>query len=272
MGEFSSRFHNEIKKINKVRTLSLLAFVATLLTLQYFAPQTNFKNNVAQAAQAPDPGTVGFMIYGQAYVGDTFAPGWTAKTWYGGGNTVDLTNITPVYDGTHSISYQATAPSDTLELYTTTPIDIAQYKYLNLFARGGMNGLRFQVTLLGPPQANGNHQPIGTPLTFEGYGGIPPTDRWFVYGFPIDRFAAGTTRIYGIGIMDLNGGGSQFPVYLDEIAFSQARATETTPTPMVGLPGTATPIPTPIPPYYPNISPWVFIVPALIIFLAIFFE
>ena len=262
-----------LKRINKVRTFSLLAFLSLLIVLPFFSPQSRSIPQSAQAAQAPQPGgTVGFMIYGQAYVGDTFAPGWAAKTWYGGGNTIDLTNTTPVYDGTHSISYQATAPNDTLELYGSTPLDISQYKYLNMFGRGGMAGLRFQVTLLGPIEANGNHKPIGTPLTFEGYGGIPPTDRWFVYGFPIERFAAGTNQIYGIGIMDLNGGGNQFPVYLDEIAFSAARATETTPTPQVGLPGTATPIPTPIPPYYPNISPWVFIVPAIIIFLAIFFE
>lgn len=271
MRKMVSRLGEEFKKINKLRTLLLLGFLVTFITLPLFSSQ-NQRDLHTQANAQNQQGTIAFMVYGTAHVGDTLAPGWAAKSWYGGGNTVNLTNGSPTYQGQHSIAYQSTAPADTMEIYTNTPLDISRYTYLNFYGRGGMDGLRFQVTLLGPADANGNHKPIGTALTFEQHGGIPITTTWFVYGFPISSFNAGTTQIYGIGIMDLNGGGAQQPVYIDEIAFSQARATETTPTPQVGAPTTPTVIPTPIPPYYPNISPWVFIIPAIIIFLAIFFE
>lgn len=274
MGSLTTYFKEEFKKINKIRTFTLLTFLAILVSFPLITSGPQQSNDIKQRAQAQAPaqGTPAFMIYGTAHVGDTFAPGWITKTWYGGGNTVNQTNTDPVYLGTHSIAYQSTAPADTLEMYTNTPIDISKYKYLNFFGRAAMNGLRFQVTLLGPLDTNGNHKPIGTALTFEQNGGIPPTDRWYVYGFPIASFNAGTNQIYGIGIMDLNGGGAQQPVYLDEIAFSEQRATETTPTPQIGPPSTPMPTPTPIPPYYPDISPWVFIIPAIIIFIAVFFE
>jgi hypothetical protein len=277
MASLSQQISTEFKKINKPRTFSLLAFLGILVILPLITSTVQKQQETRGRAQTTIPGnvpagTAAFEVYGSAYVGDTLASGWGAKTWYGTGTSVDLIVTNPVYEGTHAISYKATAPADTLEFFTETPLNIAPYTYLNFYARGAQPGLRFAVTLLGPRDANGNHKPIGQQLTMEQYGGVPPTDRWFVYGFPLASFNAGTTQIYGFGIMDLNGGGAQLPLYLDEIAFSAKRATETSPSPQVGPPGSPTVTLTPVPPYFPEISPWLFIIPGMIVFLAIFFE
>lgn len=277
MAKITQQLSREFKKVNKRRTFSLLAFLAILITLPLITSNSQKQQDIRQRAQTTIPdnvpaGTAAFEVYGSAYVGDTLAGGWGAKTWYGTGTTVDLIVTNPVYEGTHAISYKSTAPADTLEFFTDTPLDISQYQYLNFYARGAQPGLRFAVVLLGPRGADGNHTPIGQQLTMEQYGGVPPTDRWFVYGFPLAAFNAGTTQIHGFGLMDLNGGGAQLPLYMDEIAFSAKRATETTPTPQVGPPGSPTAAPTPVPPYFPEISPWLFIIPGMIVFLAVFFE
>lgn len=265
--------HRRLNRINNKLKLSIAAFLLILICFPIIFSNTGKNFNRQVNAQTPT-GQKTLPIYGTAFVGDTLDPNFTAKTWYGGGTTVNLTNTNPVYSGVHSISYEATAPSDTLELFSDTPIDITPYNYLTFYAQAGMAGLRFQITLLGAKDTNGNHKTIGTAIPFDSAGGIPTTTYWTVYGFPVQQLLTGAAGqpVYGIGIMDLNGGGAQQPVYIDEIMFSTARATQTTPTPQLGPPGTPTLGPTPIPPYFPEINPWVFIIPGIIIFIAIFFE
>ena len=278
MSSIPQQISREFKKINKRRTFSILTFLTILVLLPLITSNSQKQQDIRQRAQATVPGNVpagtrAFEVYGNAYVGDTLNGTMGTKTWYGTGTTVDLIVTNPVYEGVHAISYKSTAPADTVEFFMKTgTLDISPYSYLNFYARGAQPGLRFGVILLGPPDAKGNHAQLGQMLTMEQYGGVPPTDRWFVYGFPLAAFNAGTTQIYGFGLMDLNGGGAQLPLYIDEIAFSAARATETTPTPQIGPPGSPTAAPTPVPPYFPEISPWLFIIPGMIVFLAIFFE
>lgn len=250
-------------------------FLFILVAFPLIFSSSQQQQDVRQRAQAtvPDNTPAGtYEIFGSAFVGDSLRGGWGAKTWYGGGNTVNLIVNNPVYDGVHSFSYYSTAPNDAMEIFTDTPFDISPYNYLSFYARADQPGLRFGLRLLGPRQPNNNFLPIGQMLTMDQYGGVPPTDRWFVYNFPLANFNAGTNQIYGIVFIDLNGGGLQKPIYFDEMQFGKNRATEGIPTQRIQPLGSPPPSATPIPPYFPEISPWVFIIPGFIILLAIFFE
>lgn len=219
----------------------------------------------AQAPPAP-VGTAAYLIYGVGNVGDQLTAGWSTKSKFGGPDAVNLTEKVHVYNGANAISWGATAPFDEFTLVAPSAIDISKYQFLNMYAQAETAGQRYDVALV---DQGGN--PVGSRLTFEQNGGMIPVDRWFTYGFTLSAFNAGTTQIYGINIREINGG-VQPRVYLDEIAFSAARGEETTPTPVIGIPTDVSAKPTEPPFYYPDVSPWVFLIPGIIIFLAVFFE
>jgi hypothetical protein len=90
---------------------------------------------------------------------------------------------------------------------------------------------------------------------------------------PIANFGAGTNQIFGIGVQEINGG-SQPALYLDEISFSGAPAPAVSLQPGAPTPASASPTinPATVVPFYPELSPMLFIIPGIIIFLAMFFR
>lgn len=276
------RHLQKIYALISIRTRILVVFLVLLILLPFLTSSsrnTEKSRQQVEAAAAPTPttppGTANTLeIYGLSIVGDQLQSGWTAKTWNGGGNTIYIYDATHVYSGTHAISFQPTGSFDSMELIAPAPFDISQYKYLSFFAWTQQPQALYQVMLAGQLNAQGNHTPIGTQLPLAQYGGIPNSQFWTTYDFPVANLlqGAGTTQVYGIIIQEINGGGNWLPLYVDDIDFSTLRGVDIAP------PGQATPIgsppppPTPVPPYYPNISPWVFIIPGIIIFLAVIFE
>lgn len=200
-------------------------------------------------------------------------PLFIAQSWYNGSNVINRYNTTPVYTGTHSLSFTVSTAFDEMDLYTTTPIDISQYQYLTFFATPTQAGQRYGVWLLNAYKQripiSGQYSTSGLP--FSDFGGVPVVGVWNVYDFPISAFNAGTTTIHGIGIADLDGG-AQPPIYLDDIALSTVPGEDIQPSAAPATPLPTLPTATPTPPYYPDISPWVYIIPGIVIFLAIFFE
>jgi hypothetical protein len=110
------------------------------------------------------------------------------------------------------------------------------------------------------------------------YGGLPVPGIWLAYNIPISAFNISNKTIGGIAFRDQNGGTQNIqpppPIYFDEINFSTQMAQGPTDAPTISNSpaGTAAPYPTPEMPYYPQISPWVYIIPGIIVLLAIIFQ
>jgi hypothetical protein len=242
--------------MKKYLLLAALAFVSLLLFLKPDAA----KAQLAQPAQAGQ-----FYIFGIAYTGDNLAPGWKNGSLCNGVNTWNI--IDPVfYAGTHSVSFAPACPFERGWLSGTTPINLTQYQFLYLYARSTNPGDRFEIGL---SDQNGNT--VGTMVPLESVGPPLQPDRWAVYNVPLAQFAAGATPVYGIVIQDQNGAPSK-KGYFDEIVLSKTQGVQAIVSAGLGQPGTPVPTEKPVGPYDPQISPWVFIIPGLIILLAIFFE
>lgn len=250
--------------IRYYRTFGLFVFLAILVTFPIIA---NNPTIVKQYAAPPNS----FMIFGSEYVGDTLAPGWGNPNQFNTSTTVNQTVTSPLYQGVHSFSFQSSAPFDRVEFYTITPMDVSQYQYLTFYARAAQPGLSYGVSFLGNALETQGHQKIGTQVSMNNYGGTPLTDRWLSYTIPLSAMG-NPGQMYGIAFTDLNGGGQQQPLYLDEIAFSKQPAAPAVEPTKIG-PNLTPPAPTPIPNnYFPTISPWVFLIPAIIVALAIIFQ
>ena len=241
----------------KLFTLFSLVIVVILLS----------QNIPAAHAQNARPGQPGvFTIFGTAYTGDGLAPRWKNLSANNGVNTWNIIEKTQFYAGVHSVSWAPAAAFERGALVSPTPIDVTQYQFLNFYGRSIEIGQRFEIGL---SDQNGNT--VGALVKFEDVGPPLQPDRWAVYSIPIAQFNSGTSPVYGILLRDMNGA-PQKKVFLDEIELSNTKALTPIVSPGLGQPGTPPPPPKPKGPYYPNISPWVFIIPGMIIMLAIFFE
>lgn len=205
---------------------------------------------------------------------DGLGGGWVTAIQYGTITGIVLTNKAPVFQGTNSISYTITAPYDELTFESPEPFDTNEYEYLTFYVQGGAPGMLLGVKLL---DQNGNQfDPNGNGVPISSYGGIPPTGFWNVYNIPISAFGAPSTIIKGIVFKDLNGGTYNLqpppPIYIDEINFANDRG-ENIPLPSGSIQISGpTRVPTPIMPYYPDINPWVWIIPGIIVALAVIFQ
>jgi hypothetical protein len=218
-------------------------------------------------AQLARPAQAGiFTIFGTAYTGDGLAPGWTNGSLNNGVNTWNIGDTQQFYAGIHSLSWAPSAPFERGWVVGTTPLTLSQYQFLNFYARSTEIGQRIEVGMT--DQKGGM---VGAAIPFESAGPPMQPDRWGVYSVPITQFNTGTTPVYGIFLRDMNGA-PQKKVFLDEIELSTTKASTPIVSPGLGQPGTPTPPQKPKGPYYPQISPWVFIIPGLIIMIAIFFE
>lgn len=229
------------------------------------------------SAQVPQAPNGDFVIYGVPPVGDGLQPSWKNGSLFNGVNTWNLVDTEQVYEGQHALSWTASAPFERGWLTAPQPVDVSKYSFLNFYARAKQQGQRYEVGFV-DAQGNmiGNWQLIDT-----GGGPIQP-DRWQAYSFPMTSFGLPAATVGGIGFRDANGAPSP-KVFFDNIHLSQNKAQPAVNKPGTGqtisggpsnpeLSGIALAKQKPPAPYYPQISPWVFIIPGLIIFLAIFFE
>lgn len=258
-------FSQKIK--NKRRSIQYLFLITILIPLSLVTKNLNLQS-YAQTITPPLPNaTTAYPIYGLgATVLDQLHPNWTASTYLNDVNEYNPVNTNPVYSGQHSISWTAKGPWDELDLHAPSPIDITPYNYLSFYATATQVGQIYSVRLL-----DTSGKPMATELPFSQYGGVPEPGTWFVYNFPLNILAPGVTQIGGVAIHEF-AGSAQPPVFLDDINLSRATAQQTTPTPQLNPTAVSTPLPTQPPFYYPDISPWVFIIPGIIIFIAVLFQ
>lgn len=269
-------FFQKIKTYDEEHVIKITVIILLIMLLPLIIFATRQKQDIRQNAQAPQ-GVYG--VYGQydgtnINPGNFLATGWIAGVLYGGPNAVDVINNAPVYIGSHSIKYTLTAPYDELSLVAPQAFNIAPYTYLTFYAQAGSPGMLLGIKLI---DANGQIiDPNGNGVPMSQYGGVPFTDRWGVYNIPITAFNLPSTNIKGIVFKDLNGGTQNMqpppPIYIDEINFSTQQGQNISPPPGAAQISPPTAIPTPAFPYYPNISPWVFIIPGIIVGLAVIFQ
>jgi len=237
-----------------MRTLRLLLFLSLLIALPLILNAPQKQQNLKQHAQPPTT----FPVYGiDANVLDGLANSWTAHTTYGTPTAYDDVNKSPIQKGVNSIRYTVTAPFDGFDLTAPNSFDISPYNYLSLYAQAGEVGQKFNIVLI---DTNGN--PYGSPVEIS-----PAPNYWSVYNIPVSQFGITDKTILGIGLHDSNGGAqpSQPPAYFDEINFS----TDPAPPPDANPTNIVPPPSTEEAPYYPDINPWIFIIPAIIVLLAV---
>jgi hypothetical protein len=265
----------KIKGADKTRTINLALFLGLLIALPLVLSAPQNQQTLKQNAQVPSQNA--FPIYGvAANVLDGLVNGWTAYTTFGTPTAYDDSNTSPVYQGTHSIKYTVTAPFDGFVLTAPQPFNISNFNYLTFYAQAGIAGQRFNIHLIG---VDGKPLPLPVEVSMDQYGGVPTVGTWTVYNVPISAFGIVDKTILGISFQDANGGTQNIqpppPIYFDEISFTKDTGQNPVATPInTGAPsaGTATPFPTPEAPYYPNINPWIFIIPGIIVLIAIIFQ
>lgn len=269
-----------IKKTDKKRTINLALFLTLLIALPLILRSPQEQQTTQQQAQIVPQGV--FPIYGNLATNlDALRPGWTAAITFGAvAGAYDLSNKLHHACGEHSIAWTITSSSfEQLELTSPTPFDISPYTYLTFFTEAGSPGQSIGAVII---DANGNSIPAAPPanpnqIPIAQYGGMPVVGSWTEYNIPISAFNLTNTTIRGIAFRDLNGGTQNIqpppPIYIDEINFS-TQTGASIPCPTGPAQATQPPAPTQGPqmPYYPEISPWVFIIPGIILGLAIIFQ
>lgn len=256
------------RKLSKRKVLLFFGISTLLMGVLFSFSKNNdrIENAHAQLAQPDQQGK--FVIFGTAYTGDGLAPGWQNGSLFNGVNTWNIIDKEQFYAGVHSISWAPSAPFERgwiVSQSPPTPLDLTQYTFLNFYGRSTEPGQRLEI---GFSDASGNL--IGNFIPFEGIGPPLQNDRWQLYSAPITQFNA-TGQVYGLVFRDMNGA-PQKKIYMDEIELSINPGIAPITSPGLGQPGVPTEPPKPKGPFYPQISPWVYILPGLIIIIAIFFE
>lgn len=256
----------------RLKKFSYVILTAIFTSILIFAFGQNAPQSQAGQLVVP-PGVK--PVYGvYASTLDGLAGGWETGILYGTITAISLTNKAPVFQGTNAIAYTITAPYDELTFEAPEAFDVNEYEYLTFYAQGGAPGMILGVKLL---DQNGNQiDAAGNGVPITSYGGVPPTGFWSVYNIPISAFGAPSTVIKGIVFKDLNGGTYNLqpppPIYIDEINFSNERG-ENIPLPSGSIQISGpTRVPTPVMPFYPDINPWVWIIPGIIVALAVIFQ
>lgn len=271
------------KGINKVRTFSIAGFLAILITFPMILSSSEERQTTQQYAASsptvsptPDPEVLAvstpFYIYSKNLPGETPTDGWTKFSFTGA--NANYGNTSPVYTPPYSLKFESSAMLDWFGLYRTAPIDISTYQYLSFYLQPQEPGLSYQVALLKPPTTPGDGPQIAG--TWQSLPGFSNTGQWTVFNIPLTTFGSGTTPVHGIAFRDSSGGRAlpSLSVYIDEIAFTAEPQPGAQPGGGGGNTGVVTPTPSPGPEeriYSPIINPLIFIIPALIIFAAMFF-
>lgn len=256
-----------LKKLSKRKMLLLLAIVSFAIGI-LLSLSENYRLTARAVdqglAQPQQPGV--FVIFGtKGVTGDSLQQGWKNGSLFNGVNTWNIIDKEQFYAGNQSLSWAPAAPFERGWIVAPAPFDISQYKYLNFYGRSTEAGQRLEV---GFSDATGNL--IGNFVPFDGMGPPLQPDRWQLYSAPISQFNV-TGPVSGLVFRDMNGA-PQKKIYMDEIELSINPGTAPLISAGLGQPGTPTEPPKPKGPFYPKISPWVYIIPGLIIMLAIFFE
>src|SRR6185312_1030406 len=107
--------------------------------------------------------------------------GWWDQSWDA---TLNYANTNPVYAGTKSISYTATAGWAGLDIHAGTSLNTSAYTQLRLAVQASQANEKFAVYLRDTTGAGHTIAPLAN------YGGTPPVGSWKVYTIPLSDLGA----------------------------------------------------------------------------------
>jgi hypothetical protein len=135
--------------------------------------------------------------------------GWADCSWDA---DVNYANTSPVYQGSQSISFSATAAWGGLQICRATPIPTS-LTTVTFAAYASNSGQEYGVWLA---DSQGNQE--GHELLLADYGGEPVPGTWKVYTIPIKDFDTRGKGIYGVSIEETLGQ-PQPALYIDNLGF-----------------------------------------------------
>lgn len=169
---------------------------------------------------------------------DALALGWENWSW---DSTVSFNQTSPLFSGSHAISFQANNAWAGLYLHSDTTINTAPYAYLQFAFYATQPDQKYSVVF-----HDLNYNVLGAPVSLDTYG-APPVNAWKVYSIPLADLHATNQQVNGLVVQEAKGQ-AQPVVYLDSIAFTQTQTvptqTTTTATPTQTPAVSATPTPT----------------------------
>jgi len=138
---------------------------------------------------------------------DGLINGWQNWSW---GGSQNFNNSSPVFSGTHSISFVVTGAWGGLYLHNETAINTSSYTTLHFAAQATQSGQKYDVGFY-----DANNAQIRTVL-LSNYGGDPSVGSFRVYSIPLSDLNAVEKLIKGIQFGDRSGA-SQPALYIDEL-------------------------------------------------------
>ncbi len=156
----------------------------------------------------PSPTATGTPVTGLKYTvfGDALGSGWID---YSFNANVNYANTTPVYSGTRSISYTATAAWGGLDMHNNTPVSLTSYTVLHFAARATQANQQY---VAGIYDASGN---ILALITFTS----PTVGAWTVYDIPLASLNATGKQTTGV-LIQSNSSSAQPALFVDEVGFN----------------------------------------------------
>ncbi len=139
---------------------------------------------------------------------DALTSGWASWSW---GAALNFAITNPVYSGTKSISFVATAAWAGLDLHNDAGVDTTPYTKLHFALKATGAGQKYTVFLR---DAAGNN--LTGPIGLAAYGGDPVNNAWKVYDVPLSALNGANKKIYDVIIHEVSGK-AQPAVYVDEL-------------------------------------------------------
>lgn len=140
---------------------------------------------------------------------DAFATGWTTTLSWDA--TINAGNTSPVYAGSNSISYSATAGWAGLQMFNGAGVNTAPYTHLQFAVRATQDNEPFSIYLRSSSYSN-----LKSPIALSAYGGYPIASGWTVYTIPLADLNATNVSLGGIVIHDWSST-AQPTIYIDSI-------------------------------------------------------
>ena len=124
---------------------------------------------------------------------DALNSNWSSNSW---GSRINLSNTSPVFSGTRSITFTATSAWGGLSFYNNAGINTKPYAYLYFAMQASKNNQSYAVMV------SGNNNQWLTQLPLTKYGGNPVPGSWKQYKIPLADLNA--TAISIKSVCDLN--------------------------------------------------------------------
>ncbi len=142
---------------------------------------------------------------------DNLSSGWQSWSW---DSNINFANSSPVYAGSQSINYTATAAYSGLDLHNPTGIDTSSYTMLHFALQAGQGNSDYAIYV-----EDNTGKAITTPIDLGSLGGQPTQGSWTVYNIPLSSLSADNKTITGIVLHDISGSATSV-LYVDSVSLT----------------------------------------------------